>query len=220
MQWLRDTVTRLESWQRAFAAFTVLLVVPLTGVHRVLGRGPKQVVELVLAALLLAGFALHPVVARTLRDAGPWARRLTLAFLLVILLGDAARPRTMLAYPFVSWGMFTAPVGNAQDPVQMRYTAHYSDGSSARLMPGGAVSDVVVSSLDGELKALFQRFLAGDTSLEPRLAVAVGGVARMEELRHPERPIRSVTVDRCRIPVQPPYEATCAQVRRFQVAAR
>lgn len=217
---IRSTLARLEPWQRALAAFALLLVVPLTGVHRVLGRGPKQVVELVLAGLLLVSFALHPEVARTLRAAGARARTLALAFPLVILLADAARPRTLLSYPFVSWGMFTAPVGNAPDPEQVRYTAHYTDGSSGRLMPGGAVSDVVVSSLDGELKALFTRFLDGDTALAPRLSAAVEGVARMEELRRPERPIRAVTVERCRIPVQPPYEAVCAPFARFEVLAR
>ena len=105
--------------------------------------------------------------------------------------------------------MFTTPVGASPDPVQVRYTAHYADGTSARLMPGGAVSDVVVSSLDGELRGLFLRFFGGETALEPRLAAAVAGIARVEELRHPERPIRAVTVERCRIPVEPPYLAVC-----------
>jgi hypothetical protein len=152
----------------------------------------------------------------------PLAARLALALPLVVIVVDASRPRSAWLFPLDKWHMFTAPMGKARDPEQFRYTAHLADGGSARLIPGAGVSDVVTSAVDGELKRLLERSLAApaDPTLREQAAAAVRGIARMQEAADPAHPIRSVTVERCRLPVRPPYVADCTKVLELEGTSR
>jgi len=209
------------TYVKALLCFGVPLVVCVSGVQGVLGRVPKQLVEALLGGLLLSAFLMHPVVARTRGAAGTWAARLALAWPLVVMLADASHPRTMWLFPLHKWHMFTSPMGAAPDPEQFRYTAHFKEGGSARLIPGAGVSDVATSALDGELKQLLTRTLRvpADPALRSEAARAIQGIARLQEAEDPAHSIRSVTVERCRLPVKPPYVADCAKVLEVEGAS-
>jgi len=195
-------------------AFGAVLVLFLSGVQGVLGRVPKQLVDIGLGALLVAAFATHPIISRSRRAVHGWAAGLAIAWPIVVILGDASRPRASWLFPLDKWHMFVAPMGKAPDPEQLRYTAHFEGGGFARLIPGAAVSDVVSSALDGELRELVTRSLRepGDARLRSNVSAAVRGIARMQQAAGEERSIRSVTVERCRFPVRPPYVPECTKV--------
>jgi hypothetical protein len=192
---------------RLLAAYGGIVVVFLTGVQRVLGGIPKQLVELGLAGLLLGAFATHPAVAMMRARVGRVAAVLALAWPAVVLLVDAAHPRTMLLFPLHKWHMFSAPMGHARDPEQLRYFAHYADGSSRRVMPGAGVSDVVASGLDAELRELFASLEKhpGDATLRGRATAALRGVAAMEAAGGERGTITGFDVERCVLPVRAPY---------------
>jgi hypothetical protein len=199
---------------KLLVAFVAVLVLFLSGVQGVLGRVPKQLVEVGLGALLLAAFLTHPVVSRSRRAVGVWASSLAMAWPAAVILVDAYRPRAPWLFPLDKWHMFIAPMGKAPDPEQFRYIAHFVGGGSARLIPGAGVSDVVSSALDGELRALITRSLRdpGNARLRSEAAAAVRGIARMQKAVGEDRAIRSVTVERCRFPVRSPYIPECANV--------
>ena len=208
---------RLARWQQPLLAFGVVLLLFFTGFQRVLGRFPKQLVELSLGALLVAAFLSHPKVAATraaLGRRGAWLMVLCPAALVLV---DAAHLKTANFYPLVGWEMFTAPMGKAPDPEIWRLTAHYQRGDSERLVPGGVVSDVVTSGLDAQLRRVLGALVSRphDTRARAEAAAAVRGVARMQEAADPARPIAEVAVERCRMPVRTPYQPACELVATF-----
>jgi hypothetical protein len=183
----------------------------LTGLQRVLGRVPKQGIELLLGGLLITAFASHPVFSNTLRALGSRSTFTVCAILALVVGVDAAHLHTRWLYPLTGWEMFTSPTGRQPDPEQFRYTAHYADGSARRLVPGGMISDAVVSGLDGEAKqtlgALDER--PGDARAKAAAESALRGFASMQERAEPGKDITSVEVRRCRMPVRPPYVPDC-----------
>jgi len=208
---------RLATWEKCLALFAATNVLLLPGAQVILGRIPKRTLELALGALVLIAFATHPVVSAARRKISPRSWHAVLAWLALIIATDALQPSPGLLYPFVRWQMFTGAVGRLPEPIQFRYSARYADGKSERLMPGAPVSDSVVSHLDGELKRELNELVANpkDRAGRARVAAAVRGVARIQELVEPERPIRAVAIERCRMPVQPPYEPECIPVFEF-----
>lgn len=212
---------RLQTWHWLLLAFGIVLLLFFTGLQRVLGRVPKQIVELSLGALLITAFLRHPKVAATraaLGRAGALAMLLCPAALVIV---DAAHLKTPSLYPLVGWEMFTAPMGHVPDPEIFVLTARYERGGSERLIPGGVVSDVVTSGLDGQLRKVFGALAERpeDERRRSDAASAVRGVARMQQAAEPARRIAEVAVERCRMPVRPPYQADCKPLATFPGAA-
>jgi hypothetical protein len=201
----------LARWQKCLLAYAGLLLFMLTGLQRVLGRVPKQGIELFLGGLLLTAFARHPVFSRTLRALGSRATFGALGLVALVIAVDAAHLRVRWLYPLVGWEMFTSAVGHAADPEQFRYTAHYADGSAHRIVPGETISDAVVSGLDGEATQTLGAF--GQHPADARAKAAADamlrGFALMQERAEPGKDVTSLEVNRCRMPVQAPYVPDC-----------
>ena len=198
-------------WQKCLLAYGVVLLPMLTGLQRVLGRVPKRGIELLLGGLLLTAFASHPVFSNTLRALGSRSAYGALAIVALVIGVDAAHVHRRWLYPLDGWEMFTGAVGQSADPEQFRYTAHYADGSARRLVPGGMISDAVVSGLDAEAKQTLSAFdeRPADARAKAAAESALRGFASMQERAEPGKDITSVEVRRCRMPVRAPYVPDC-----------
>lgn len=212
-----NTLRRFPGWRHWLLFFVVTVLFFLLGYQAPLSRPTKRLIEVVLAVFLVLGFVTHPVIARNRRAAGRLAGATALLCPLLLLLIDAANPRHLSLYPLTSWHMFSGPVGKLPEPTQFRYVAHFFDGGSTRLIPGGAISDVVTSSLDGELRTLLHKMEMGREADEQRAAEALRAVARLAEGADPERAIWAITVERCQMPVNPPFEPDCKPLRQVRV---
>lgn len=207
----RVTAVAPARWQKCLLAYAAVLLLMLTGAQRVLGRAPKQVLELVLGGLLIVAFATHPAVSRTLRALGSRATAGAIGVLSFLVVVDAAHLSTRWFYPLVGWEMFTSPMGAAPDPEIFVYTAHHADGSSRRIVPGGMISDAVVSGLDGEAKRTLGALAArpNDAHARAQAESVLRGLRSMEAKANPGEHITSVGVARCRMPVRAPYVPDC-----------
>lgn len=208
---------RLCGWQFCLLAFVAWVLVLLTGVQASVERPQKRLVELGLAILLLAAFVTHPATVRARKGVGLLGRAASLVWPATILLVDAANPRHLMLYPLASWHMFSAGVGGREPPVQIRYVARFRDGTEARLIPGGVVSDVVTSSLDGKLREMLERAASGGPPERARAELAIRTVARLTESAEPEREIVAVIVQRWRMPVKPPFVPLLAESKEVRV---
>jgi hypothetical protein len=208
---------RLPRWQQFLLAFGLVLLLFFTGFQRVLGKVPKQLVELSIGALLVAAFLSHPKVAATRAGLGRRGALLMLGCPTALVIVDAAHLKSPSLYPLVGWEMFTAPMGKLPDPDILVLTAHYRHGGRERLIPGGVISDMVTSGLDGQLRKAFAVLDArpADERARAEATAVIRGLARMQEAAHPTRPISEVSVERCRMPVRPPYEASCQRIATF-----
>lgn len=212
---------RLQPWQGLLLAFGLVLLFFFTGLQGVLGRVPKQIVELALGGILVAAFLLHPKVAATRAALGRSGAVLMLACPAALVAVDAAHLKAPSLYPLVGWEMFTAPMGRVPDPEIYVLTARYANGDTERLIPGGVVSDVVTSGLDGQLRKVLGPLAErpADERRRAEASAAIRGVARMQQAAEPARPIAEVAVERCRMPVHPPYHADCKPLATFPGAA-
>lgn len=208
---------RLRGWQFCLLAFVAWVLVLLTGVQASVERPQKRLVELGLAILLLAAFVTHPATVRARKGVGLLGRAASLVWPATILLVDAANPRHLMLYPLASWHMFSAGVGGQEPPVQIRYVARFRDGTEARLIPGGVVSDVVASSLDGKLREMLERAASGGPRERARAELAIRTVARLTKSAEPEREIVAVIVQRWRMPVKPPFVPLLAESKEVRV---
>jgi hypothetical protein len=215
------TAGGLRRWPphvRLLAIYSGVVLLFLTGAQRVLGGIPKQIVEVGLASLLLGAFATHPALAATRMRVSRLAAGVALGWPAVVMLADAAHPRTMLLFPLQKWHMFSAPMGKAAPPEQLRFIASYRGGRSSRVMPGTEISDVVASGLGGELRELFDDLARHprDPALRAKASAAMRGVARLHDAAQGGAPIVAIEVERCTIFVQAPYDTRCVPVERYE----
>lgn len=214
--------SRIDRLRRASArTWIVVLGLTAVGVHGALPDAAKYGVELVLLVPVLVMLGCHPGVATTLGGLSRRARGLVLAWVALLVVGNVLKQHRV-TFPFMGWGMFGRSV--TAEPRMARSTAIRPDGSTFRLVPGGVVSDVAASALDGTLAPLVRAVVeAPDDDARERaelaLARALQAAARMHEDGggEPPGPIAAVLVEDCRTELTPPYERRCTPVGTYAV---
>lgn len=211
---------RLARWFRgSAAAWGVVFVLASLGVHGALPKPAKYLVEMLLLAPLLAMFAFHPRVRSTLASLPRTLRWFVVAFVGLLVLGNALKQQRV-TFPFMGWGMFGR--ATTSEPRMVVLVAQRPDGSTFRLIPGGVVSDVAVSSLDGRLKDLLHAVTEATSpearaTAETALVRLLDGLARMHEAGGgtPAGPIAAVRVEDCRTAITAPYARHCDEVGTY-----
>lgn len=217
-----EAPARSDRWWRIGArTWAVALALTAVGIHGALPDAAKYGVELVLLAPMLLMLGRHPAVVATLGGLSPRWRRFVLAWVALLVLGNVLKQHRVV-FPFMGWGMFGRSV--TAEPRMARSTAKRPDGSTFRLIPGGVVSDVVASALDGALRPLVIAVVEApddDARARAELALtrALAGVARMHEDGNgqPPGPIAAILVEDCRTGLEPPYERRCVPVGTYAV---
>jgi hypothetical protein len=208
---------------RRTSARTWIAVLGLTavGVHGALPDAVKYGVELVLLVPVLVALGCHPGVIATLGGLSRRLRGFVLAWVALLVVGNVLKQHR-ITFPFMGWGMFGRSV--AAEPRMVRSTAIRRDGSTFGLVPGGVVSDVAASALDGRLAPLVRAVVEApdhDARAQAELALvrALQGVARMHEDGggEPPGPIAAILVEDCRTGLTPPYERRCRPVGTYAV---
>ena len=146
--------------------------------------------------------------------------------LIGLVVGGHVAQQGEAMFPFVSWQMYGKV--HTEDLVYDDYAAMRTTGETIPFIPSWAVQSLINARINRKLRAQMESIEAAREPAERAERTALHeatlqALITLYNARYPEAPIRTITVSRCRVPLQvygTERSGTCQPVRAVTLAAR